>query len=428
VQTLIPFAAFVAWRLFAARPAAGQRAAATTRGFDPILPGSEGSPSRADTGTAVASNGGVDVLSAADPASAPRPLPARRRRAWPAALAGLFVMLAVGLPWYAYVLHGHPPIVEAWRIEVTREGATQLPPDPWYMYGAFFVWTVPWLAWFLAGLWVGGIAVARATPPQASDGLNSPNENVTREGTVLAFLLFVVPVVVMSFFRDKPERYLLPVLPSAALVAARAAVAWWEATRRDPGGGVVDVAHWVTLLVLAVGLPVAGLLMPRLGFGERWFSPASAVAWGLAGAAVVGLGLALRGRLGWTVATTAATAALILLLQFPVIRNYSRMDRPDLKPLADVVWARHPDAAVYEYEPAGRTRVRMDLPIYLGRLTKKTDDPVALRPSDRPQVVVFFQRHAAQAPTLPEPWQPLATGGNRKEAWRAYVLPPVPRQ
>ena len=341
---------------------------------------------------------------------------------FPAVLGALTLFLLLALPWYAHVVYRHRDILRGWWIEVTREGATQLPPDAWYMYAAFFLWVVPWLAWFIAGLWLAGLhairpASARPDPDSALD------DAAAREGTVLAFFLFLVPVVVMSFFRDKPERYLLPMLPPASILAARAAVAWYHSPRRDPGGRVVEALHWLTLAVLALGVPVAGVLMPRLGYGERWFSPLAAVVLGAVTTATVAAGYALRNRAGgaWPV---AASAALILLLQFPVLKAYVKTDAPDLKPLADAVWSDHPDAAVYEYDPTGRPRVRMDLPIYLGRLTSKTTNPLQLKQNDHAQVVVIFDRQSATSPALPPPWQFFTSGGNRKDAWKAYVLPP----
>ena len=43
-------------------------------------------------------------------------------------------------------------------------------------------------------------------------------------------------------------------------------------------------------------------------------------------------------------------------------------------------------------------------------------------PTDRPQVVVFFHRQG-EPPTLAAPWKELASGGGRKDHWRAFVLP-----
>ena len=80
----------------------------------------------------------------ASPAAEPADAPPMRK--WTAAVAGAVAMLAVALPWYVVVLRRHPDIMSAWVMEVTREGATQLAPDPWYTYLVFFVWMLPWLS------------------------------------------------------------------------------------------------------------------------------------------------------------------------------------------------------------------------------------------------------------------------------------------
>jgi hypothetical protein len=125
------------------------------------------------------------------------------------------------------------------------------------------------------------------------------------------------------------------------------------------------------------------------------------------------------------VATLATGAAVMLLLQYPVMRGYSAYATSDLKPLADAVWEKYPDARIVEYEPGTRTRTYLDLPIYAGRTTSKERDVLALRPGERPVVAVFFSRRG-EVPPLPEPWQPLASGGGRKDSWQAFVLPAAP--
>ena len=330
-------------------------------------------------------------------------------------VAGILVMLAIALPWPVAVLLRYPEILPEWWREITREGATQLAPDPWYTYFVFPLWIVPWLSFLVAGLWVGGASLVRTVD-------DSPDGGRWREGFVLALMLVVVPLLVMSFAKDKNERYALPMTAPAAVLAAGAAVAWWKSDRRDPAGRVVEGAHWLTLAVLAVGMPVLGLWAPRFGLGDQpWFPAGVGVAIGAAALCVVALGWLLTRRLG--VAAAAGTAAaLVLLLQYPLMRGYSRVARSDLKPLADAVWAQYPDAALYEYEPGTRTRTYLDLPIYAGRLTSKVNDPSALRPGRRPQIVVFFHRKG-EPPALGEPWRELMTGGGRKDHWRAFVLP-----
>ena len=338
------------------------------------------------------------------------------RRSWPAAAAGLGLMLAVALPWYVVVALSDPRVLGRWAMEVTREGATQLAADPWYIYFVFFLWMAPWVSFVMAGLWLGASSVTGRSAGHA------PRRE--REGLVLSLLLTVVPLLVMSFVKDKNERYALPMVSAAAVLAAGAAVGWWRSDRRDPAGRVVEAAHWVTLLGMAVGLPAAGLLSPRVGLGPQWFGAGTAVVIAGAALAILVAGVKTSRRPGGAVPAAAATAALVLLLQYPLMRWYSGWAGAvsDLKPLADVVWEQYPDAELYEYQPGTRTRTYLDLPIYAGRISRTVNDPHSLTRTDRPQVVVYFDRRG-DAPAPPPPWRELAAGGGRKDRWRAYVLP-----
>jgi 4-amino-4-deoxy-L-arabinose transferase-like glycosyltransferase len=418
VQTIVPFAAFLAWRHWIAQPLTPS----------PGTPGEGGGEGPSSIGSRQSAIGNYE-----DPPSNPLPEYREREqssddppRLWLPALAGFALMLLVGLPWFAWVVRQYPTTLSGWWVEVTRVGATQLPPDPWYTYFVFFVWTVPWLPWLVAGLWVGATQVAN--PPPAHQGTR---DRAWRDGTVAALLLTLVPLVVMSAFKDKNERYTLPMLAPAAVLAARAAVGWWATHRderaRDPAGRAVEGLHWATLAVLAVGFPIAGPLLPKFGAGEPWFNGRVAVATALAAVPLLVLGLAARRRAAGgraAFAAVAATLGVMLVLQVPATHGYGRVATSDLKPLADAVWAEYPDARVYQYEPGGRTRVRMDLPIYLGRTTRAVGgNDLPKSQTDRPQVVVFLARHANKMPQLPPPWKELASGAGRKGGWRAFVLP-----
>jgi len=122
--------------------------------------------------------------------------------------------------------------------------------------------------------------------------------------------------------------------------------------------------------------------------------------------------------------SVGAAAAVLLLLQFPAMHLYAHQSTSDLKQLADAVWDRYPDAQVYQYEPDGRTRVRIDLPIYLGRVTRAvTAAELPAASTTRPQVVVVLSRYSGRAPQFPPEWKELDRGGGRKGGWTAYVLP-----
>jgi 4-amino-4-deoxy-L-arabinose transferase-like glycosyltransferase len=382
LQTLLPVALFVVWRL------------TSGTGFQPV------------------------------PATTGDPPPVRNGYLLPV-LAGTAVMLLIGLPWYGLVLYQHPGILRSWWAEVTREGATQLPRDPWYTYFVFLPWLAPWLAWFVAGAWVGALQLADLAP-----GTHGPVERAWRQGTVAALLLVAAPLVAMSLFKDKNERYTLPMLAPAAVLAARAAVGWWQTPpaerARDLAGHVVEAIHWLALIVIAIAAPLYIPTLQKVDWTDPLLRLDFGLAFAVAGVAILVAGIQLRRRGGpaGVAAAVAAPAAVMLLLQFPAMRMYGRMAVSDFKPVADAILTEYPDAAVYQYEPGGRTRVRIDLPIYLGRPTRAVGrDELPQAATTRPQVVVFLDRHAAQTPPLPPPWKELASGAGRNGGWKAYVLP-----
>ena len=76
---------------------------------------------------------------------------------------------------------------------------------------------------------------------------------------VLALLTVVVPIVIMSLFRDRKERYLLPMVAPAAVLCAHALsiFAEPEQRRRALDQAIVWI-HWGVLLLIPVGLAIAG--------------------------------------------------------------------------------------------------------------------------------------------------------------------------
>ncbi len=408
VQSVLPVLAFVAWRRLAPRAAGGDE-------------------------------GSIDAP----------PGPARGA-GWPI-VVGVLAALAIILPWPLAVVARQPNVWSLWREEITREGATDLPPDPWYVYLVIFVWVAPWVAWFVAGVIVaaqrlfGPVPAAAQTaadaPPQ-SRGLRGfptfadpgdearydpapiPTAGRAGRGMVLSLFLMFIPIGVMTLFKDKNERYLFPMVAPAALLIAQALVGWIEAGRpRDAGAAVVRAAHWATLAVLALGVPLAAAVALRTIDGRPWLSGAAALGTAAAAGAVVAAGFLLERRRPYAV--VAATAGLMLLLQYAMLAGYrdDAQGRAEFKPLADLVWSTHPDADVYEIDVSGRARVYSELPIYLNRIIRKTARPEAIERTDRPQVVAYFFRRQAPDPQLAPPWTVLGEGGQGKGRWRLYVLP-----
>lgn len=347
------------------------------------------------------------------PASAGSDRPDRSgvgRRGWvvPAAV-GLLVAAAIGLWWYAYVRWTVPGVSQTWFREVLRNdaqvGRNVMPPDPWYAYKSLFGLLLPWTAWVVLG---AGHVVLDLSRRHAARSRQT-------NGLLLAFLLVVVPVLVMSFFSEKKDRYLLPFAAPAAVLAAGAVVRHWDrqlgrwsilsgkssafpiviprhsavspvhrATGAKDGGpfGVPQddsrsgigqpkpasstvpiaaghVAEWITWAAaawLVAGVPILGaanLKGYRTAAGGPWFTP------GFAGSAAgVGLSLLVGGAVlarRWRVAAVVAVVLATWIGSEMRLRgDYSSPGDPDDRPqrqLAADIWHDFPAATVYSTDP-----------------------------------------------------------------------------
>src|SRR5205823_8233781 len=111
-----------------------------------------------------------------------------------AILVGVLLFLIVGLWWYAVVLTQNSDVVHRWFSEVTRIGATETAPSPIFAYLGIVGFVMPWTAFFI----VGFVSLLR----QLMRREMAPE--------LLALFLLVIPLLVMSFAKDRQDRYTLP--------------------------------------------------------------------------------------------------------------------------------------------------------------------------------------------------------------------------
>jgi hypothetical protein len=185
-------------------------------------------------------------------------------------LLGLAAMFAVALPWVILVIQREPQAVSVWMREIFREGATDQKPGKWYSYFALLPYTAPWFVFFIIGLVIG----ARRR----------------RAGDWLALLLLLAPVLVMSLAKDRAQRYLLPLLPAAAVLCAM---------------GVEPLLRW-------------------------------------------------RRRAGWSIVVGLFMVMLIAQAVFIHFYRDMREGRAELKPLAEAILNQYPDAEVFNAHPQGK--------------------------------------------------------------------------
>jgi 4-amino-4-deoxy-L-arabinose transferase-like glycosyltransferase len=324
--------------------------------------------------------------------------------------AALLLFLAIGLPWYVYLFAQSRGVGGLWVREVTRRGATDDRPDPWYTYFIFLPLILPWAVFFVVGL----IGATRALIARRGDRI------------VLALMLTVVPVLVIAIASpDRKDRYLLPMAGPAAVLAAWGLREVWRGwSEGDRGAGFAIWAHWALLAAIALALPLVGA-MPRgpLRTGDTrgpWFSWNLAIPVAAALVVLIAAGVVLQRRRGWGL--VPATVAVMLVLQALAMHGYARSadGLSGMKRMADAIWAAYPDADAWFHH---NRRAPNDLAIYLDRPTPQLKDLSELRATDRPQVVLMIQKEGQPPPKPPAGWR-FVTKTERDRDWlHAFVLP-----
>jgi 4-amino-4-deoxy-L-arabinose transferase-like glycosyltransferase len=364
-------------------------------------------------------------------------------------MAGVILMLAVGLWWYVLVLIAVPGVSKIWWSEVTRVDANLagMKPDKWHQYLSFFPLMRPWTAWLILGM-----AMALRDGPgwrrnqEAGEPERKPGEPERKPGGgMLCLFLLLVPIVVMSFFSERKERYLLPMIAPAAVLAAIAVVRFLAAAGNVPaasrGPWLWDDRRlgWIAAAItgalvgwLVIGVPIAGamnLTSYQTWDGRPWFT------WRLA-ALVAGTGLLLLigAAAAWRKWKPAPIVATVLSawIGFEVwTAGYVSDDNSDSRPherLADAIWQQYPDAVIHSARsPTEYGRLSMPtfvLSIRLNRRCYPAPDPLPGEPRPEPRVLLRDAALASDpAPPAPKGWQRLAAVPMRKGMRYVDVLP-----
>jgi 4-amino-4-deoxy-L-arabinose transferase-like glycosyltransferase len=323
--------------------------------------------------------------------------------AWLAPIAvGVLVMCAVALPWYLYILRTVPGAWDIWTHEATDERGEK--PSSILGYLALLPYLLPWTICF-----IGGVVTAR-------------------RGMLLAVFLAILPLVIMSFYKDRKERYMYPVTGAACVVAAAGIVAM--ARKREPWNLLDRAAvtqHWILLVGVGILLPAAAATtrFPELltASGLPWLTRTSGAALTVGLGAIIAASMLVRRH--WLTALVGATVIVMLAVHTAVIHGYARTESglSPMRPLAEAIWHSYPEARMYNAHPRGK-RASVDLSIYLNRITDwvSMDELSGLAPGPRPQVVVMLQDPKEPAPQPPAGWKFLHKVPRDKDWWWAFVL------
>jgi 4-amino-4-deoxy-L-arabinose transferase-like glycosyltransferase len=297
-------------------------------------------------------------------------------------LVGIALMLLIELPWYIYILHRLGNVWHKFRNEITGEDS----PDrasPWYSYLGFLWLFLPWLPLLVLGAIV---AVQESLTRPKSQAVG----NISRR-LLLALLLFVIPLLVLSFFKDKRDRYVVPMLPPAAVLAAAGAVQCARGIRaRLPDARAWLAVHFVPLAAMATALPLLGAFghVPAFSTPDAkhiYTAPMAvgvvAVCWTL-----IAIGIALRRRAG---AWVTVTVAVMLLLQTIFFLGYRQTPQgtSSAEPLAEAIWAQYPDAQIVNVDGSSALGPN-ELSIYLDRIFAPIRGDAAIKLQPGPQPII----------------------------------------
>ena len=320
------------------------------------------------------------------PAAASAVEPPPKRRALPL-LIGLLLAIGLGSIWYVIVLQRVPKVGEGWTREITRSDNDDK-KSSLFAYLAMLPFMLPWTVAFVHGF-VWSVAETIKRPKDFTPAARR---------FLLPVLVIVLPICVMQFFPDRKERYLLPIVPSMAILAARSVA--------ESFAGRTFSIRWHAIILFVFALATSfffagGYAVTRANV--PWLSGPHAMitATLLGGVAAIAFVLANRGVL----VVPLAGLVIGLSLFYIGFNGYTQSANgiSDLRSLADTLRLRFPNAEMYNYRPDKiRQRASVDLAIYMNRPTVYTEDPRNIAPSNRPQVYILKSRkNVARPPELP---------------------------
>jgi hypothetical protein len=145
---------------------------------------------------------------------------------------------ALVVPWYLHVIYGLADASRTLKMEFRQPRSD---PQPFYYYIGVVALVLPWTAWMFGGL-VQPFTV----------------ENRSRRRQLLvAWMWFVILLVFFSIPPAKQQRYILPIVPAVALLAAQLIRQHQEIADRglrDRFGESLNGIMWIALLVVSFAM------------------------------------------------------------------------------------------------------------------------------------------------------------------------------
>jgi 4-amino-4-deoxy-L-arabinose transferase-like glycosyltransferase len=243
------------------------------------------------------------------------------------------------------------------------------------------------------------------------------------ERGMLSLILFLLPIALMLCFKQKVERYLLPMLAPASVISAAGFVRGLPELERARRWIVAFT--WGALLMLAVGVPfIAAIFLRPVNGTASWSlqSAAAASGVGLAIVAVAWIPRSIRQQ------SLIPVGVVVMMLSYAVfLRAYAgtRQGQSASKVVADVIAERFPaNTQIWYFSSPGRfSRVPIDMDIYLNRTLRKAEVPATLPVASGPQLIMVHRRSNESLPPPLNEWHIVGTFEENGGTWSACVQP-----
>lgn len=312
------------------------------------------------------------------------------------------LMLTIGLSWFIHAAMNYPSEAHVWWWEIFRTDPSETGTSYWFSYVGYIARFSPWLFLLLVGMWHATEAFWKLTKRRLSD------DQIDRAlRLVYAGMLIILPIVIMSFFRDRKPRYLYPFAIPGGILAAYSLIQIIHAGR-DRIARVVLILHWLMVAGLTIYLPLLG----TLGIGRHvridgspWYDRTFGTSITITMVLLLIIGIVLSRKIPSLI--VPATACLMILTHWILVQG-NRVGRSgdgvsEMLPVARKLWQEHPDVEAYDIMSV--KRIPPELAIYLNRPLKRVSEISGIPQANAPQVYVAIQRKNGLEPQPPPGWR-----------------------
>jgi len=165
-------------------------------------------------------------------------------------LASITIAASMVGPWFLYAFSTVPNAVEIWKEEYEAQKSD--PAAFWY-YIAILALVFPWTIWFIGGL--------------LHPFMHAHDHSQARRRSLVPWIWLVGVVLILSFAEAKQQRYLLPLVPAAALLIARVLRDHAQSADVRIKDGLLRIPHWITLAAASIGIAFI-VIVPDALFSE----------------------------------------------------------------------------------------------------------------------------------------------------------------